>query len=192
MPDNSIHLHKQLAEILENFTNDLKADLDELNQKIGHNEREIDSYYEKMSSHVENFTSKMQISLESVSANVEVSLASLKQGQLLIKPQQRVKSSMKLVTDTTGDAVHRMERFISTFLQGHAQMADEQEKALQVTTNKVQSRMMDLADLVGEAHEGTMELKATLQLLVPVVIDLCSRQAALEDVSPSFYIVACY
>jgi hypothetical protein len=89
---------------------------------------------------------------------------------------------MKSVADTTGDAVYRMEKFISTFLQGHAQMADEQEKALEVTTSKVQSRMVDLADLVGEAHEGTMELKATLQLLVPVVLDLSSRQAALEDV----------
>ena len=99
---------------------------------------------------------------------------------------------MKSVADTTGDAVHRMEKFISTFLQGHAQMADEQEKALAVSTNKVQSRMSNLADLIEEAHEGTMELKATLQLLVPVVVNLSSRQAALEEVSSSFYIVASY
>jgi hypothetical protein len=99
---------------------------------------------------------------------------------------------MKLVVDTTGDAVYRMEKFISTFLQGHAQMADEQEKALAVSTNKVQSRMSNLANLVEEAHEGTMELKATLQLLIPVVVDLSSRQAALENVSSSFQIIADY
>ncbi len=99
---------------------------------------------------------------------------------------------MKSVADTTGDAVHRMEKFISTFLQGHAQMADDQEKALQVSTTKVQSRMSNLADLIEEAHEGTMELKATLQRLVPVVVNLSSRQAALEDVSSSFYIIACH
>jgi hypothetical protein len=79
--DNSIHLHKQLAEILKNFTSDLQADLNELNQKIAHNGRDLDSYFEKMSSHVEDFTFMMQSSLESVSVNVEVSLTSLKQGQ---------------------------------------------------------------------------------------------------------------
>lgn len=91
---------------------------------------------------------------------------------------------MKSVADTSNDAAHRMEKIISTFLQGHAQMADEQEKALEVTTNKVQSRMKALADLVGETHEGTMELKATLQHLIPVVLDLSARQAAMEDVRP--------
>jgi hypothetical protein len=94
---------------------------------------------------------------------------------------------MKSVADTTRDAAHRMEKFISTFLQGHAQMADEQEKTLEVTMNNFQSRMTEFADLVGEAHEGTMELKATLQLLVPVVLDLSTRQAALEDVGSSSY-----
>lgn len=96
---------------------------------------------------------------------------------------------MKSVADTTSDAVHRMEKFISTFLQGHAEMANEQEKALEVTTNKVQSRMTELADLIGEANEGTMELKATLQLLVPMVLDLSTRQEALEDVRVSFHLV---
>ena len=96
---------------------------------------------------------------------------------------------MKSVADTTSDAAHRMEKFISTFLQGHAQMADEQEKALGLTTNRVQLRMTDLAVLVGEAHAGTTELKATLQLLVPMVLDISSRQAAMEDVSSSSSIV---
>jgi hypothetical protein len=77
-----------------------------------------------------------------------------------------------------------MEKFISTFLQGHAHMANEQEKALEVATNKVQSRMNALVNLLKEAHEGTMELKATLQLLVPVVLDLSARQVAMEDVRP--------
>jgi hypothetical protein len=98
---------------------------------------------------------------------------------------------MKSVADTTSDAVHRMEKFISAFLQGHAEMADVQEKALEVTTNNVQTRMSDLASLVGEAHEGTKELKATLQLLVPVVLDLSTRQAALEDVRHSFEFREC-
>ncbi|KAE9380530.1 hypothetical protein N431DRAFT_325106 [Stipitochalara longipes BDJ] len=164
--DNSIGLHKNLTKILENFTNDLQVDLDELNQKIANSGHAADSYFEKMSSHVEVWTSKVQNSLESVSMNVEI-----------------VKSSMKSVADTTSDAALRMEKFISTFLQGHAQMANEQEKALGVTTNKVQLSMADLSDLVGEAHAGTMELKATLQLLVPMVLDISSRQAAIEDKS---------
>ena len=79
--DKSIHLHKHLAEILENFTNDLKADLDELNQRMAQNGREADSYFMKMSSHVEDFTSKMQSSLESVSVKAEVSQIFLKHGQ---------------------------------------------------------------------------------------------------------------
>jgi hypothetical protein len=74
-------LHKHLAEILENFTNDLKADLDELNQRMAQNGREADSYFMKMSSHVEDFTSKMQSSLESVSVKAEVSQTFLKHGQ---------------------------------------------------------------------------------------------------------------
>lgn len=73
MLDNSIHLHKQLAEILETFTNDLKADLDELNQKVAENGREAESYFVKMSSHVEDFRSKIQSSLELVSVKAEVS-----------------------------------------------------------------------------------------------------------------------
>lgn len=81
MLDNSIHLHRQLAEILENFTNDLKADLDELNQRMAQNGREADSYFMKMSSHVEDFTSKMQSSLESVSVKAAVSQRFLKHGQ---------------------------------------------------------------------------------------------------------------
>jgi hypothetical protein len=79
--DNSIHLHRQLDEILENFTNDLKADLDELNQRMAQNGREADSYFMKLSSHVEDFTSKMQSSLESVSVKAEVSQTFLKHGQ---------------------------------------------------------------------------------------------------------------
>jgi hypothetical protein len=79
-----------------------------------------------------------------------------------------------------------MEKFIKTFLQGHAEMADEQEKALAETTNKVQLQINSLTDLVGEAKEDTVELKAILQILFPMVVDLHSRQAALEDVRPSF------
>lgn len=74
-------MHKQLVEILENFTNDLKTDLDELNQKMAQNGREADSYFVKMSSHVEDFTSKIQSSLELVSAKAEVSQTLLKHGQ---------------------------------------------------------------------------------------------------------------
>jgi hypothetical protein len=85
--DNSIHLHKQLAEILETFTNDLKADLDEMNQRMAQNGREADSYFVRMSSHVEDFTSKIQSSLESVSVKAEVSRMFLKHGQLLIQEQ---------------------------------------------------------------------------------------------------------
>jgi hypothetical protein len=71
--DYSIQLHKKLTEILENFTNDLYADLDELSQKVAKNGREVDSYFEKMSSRVEHWTSKVQISFESVSVDIEVS-----------------------------------------------------------------------------------------------------------------------
>jgi hypothetical protein len=62
--------------------------------------------------------------------------------------------------------------------------------------------MMNLADLIGESHEGALELKAAIvsrtihpslftshhqqQLLVPMVIDLSSRQTALEDVRRCF------
>jgi len=44
--------------------------------------------------------------------------------------------------------------------------------------------MTDLAGLVAEAYQGTMELKAALQVLVPVVVDISSRQDALENVRP--------
>lgn len=80
----------------------------------------------------------------------------------MILKSQAVKSSMKSVADTTGNAVQMMEKFISAFLQGHVEMADEQEKALAVTTNKVQSYMMNLAELVGESTEGLLELKAAI------------------------------
>lgn len=77
MLDHSIQLHKKLAEILEIFTKDLHADLDELSQKVANTGREVDSYFEKMSSNVEDWTSKVQSRFESVSADVEVSPASL-------------------------------------------------------------------------------------------------------------------
>jgi hypothetical protein len=64
---------------LENFTNDLRVDLDELNQKIAHNEHEVDSYFEKMSNYVENWMFKVQSSFESVSVNVEVRSILLRQ-----------------------------------------------------------------------------------------------------------------
>lgn len=64
---------------MEDFTNDLRVDLDELNQKIAHNGREVDSYFEKMSNHVEDWVSKVQRSFESVSVNVEVRSILLKQ-----------------------------------------------------------------------------------------------------------------
>jgi hypothetical protein len=80
----------------------------------------------------------------------------------LILKSQAVKSSMKSVADTTGNAVQMMEKFISAFLQGHVEMADEQEKALAVTTNKVQSHMMNLAKLVGESTKSLLELKAAI------------------------------
>jgi hypothetical protein len=83
--DNSIDLYKKLAEILESFTTGLAVDLDELNQKIANSGHQADSYFEKMSSHVEDWTSKVQSSFESVSMNVEVSSSSMKQGQLLME-----------------------------------------------------------------------------------------------------------
>jgi deoxyadenosine/deoxycytidine kinase len=70
---------KKLTEILENFTNDLRVDLDELNQKIAHNGREVDSYFEKISNYVEDWTSKVQSSFESISVNVEVRSILLKE-----------------------------------------------------------------------------------------------------------------
>jgi len=97
---------------------------------------------------------------------------------------QTVKSSIKSIVETSGDAVDRLEKFIIAFLKGHADMADEQEKALAVATTTVQTQMTDLAGLVAEAYQGTMELKAALQVLVPVVVDISSRQDALENVRP--------
>jgi hypothetical protein len=75
--DNTILLHKQLAEILENFTNDFRADLEDLNQKMMNNGHGFESYFERLSSNVEDWASKVRGSFESVSVDVEVNLASL-------------------------------------------------------------------------------------------------------------------
>jgi len=75
--DSALLLHKQLAEILESFTNDLQADLEELNQKMTDNGRAFESYFEKISDNVEDWASKVRGSFESISVDVEVSQASL-------------------------------------------------------------------------------------------------------------------
>jgi hypothetical protein len=75
--DSTILLHTQLAEILENFTNDLRADLEDLNQKMADNGHEFESYFEKLSSNVEDWASKVRGSFESVSVDVKVSQNSL-------------------------------------------------------------------------------------------------------------------
>jgi hypothetical protein len=71
--DQFILLHKKLTETMETFTNNLEEDLAIMSRKLADNQGAFDSYFVKMSSHVENWTSKVQDSFGSVSNDVDVS-----------------------------------------------------------------------------------------------------------------------
>ena len=105
---------------------------------------------------------------------------------------------MKSILSSSNDAMHVMSTFVQSMVQGNAQMAAEQEVALEVATNRFQTRMGDINAMAGETELAFVTMRSTLVIplgersfvsntsqeeLVPMFVALNDRQNAIEEVN---------
>lgn len=67
---------------------------------------------------------------------------------------------MRNVLASSGDVTQMMKSFMKTIFEGTATIANEHEKALDITTNRFESRMVNIYDMVSETEAKLGEMQA--------------------------------
>jgi hypothetical protein len=78
---------------------------------------------------------------------------------------------MRSVLTSSNDVTQMMKSFMKTILEGTASIANEHERALDLTSNRFETRMVGVHDMVAETEVKLAEMKA----LVVVNRDRLSR-----------------
>jgi hypothetical protein len=76
---------------------------------------------------------------------------------------------MKSILGSSNDAMRVMSNFVQTMVQGNAEMAAEQQGALEVT-NRFQTRMGDINEMAAETKLAFMAMRSTLVISPRMII----------------------
>jgi hypothetical protein len=158
--DQAIHLHKKLVEVMEDFVVGLNDDLTDMRQSMAENRDATKSSFKQILNHAEDLKSKVHGTFESIADNVKVGLT-VKANITLLIHSQDVNSAMKSILGSSNDAMRVMSNFVQTMVQGNAEMAAEQQGALEVT-NRFQTRMGDINEMAAETKLAFMAMRSTL------------------------------
>jgi len=146
---------------MQDFVVGLNVDLTDMRQSMAENREATKSSFKQILNHAEGLKSQVHGTFESIADNVKVSLTVKANITLLIHPQD-VNSAMKSILGTSNDAMRVMSTFVQTMVQGNAEMAAEQQGALEVVTDQFQTRMGDVNALAAETKLGLLVMRSTL------------------------------
>jgi hypothetical protein len=146
---------------MEDLVVGLSDDLTDMRQSMAENREATKSSFKQILNHAEDLKSKVHGTFQSIVDNVKVSLTVKANITLLIHPQD-VNSAMKSILGSSNDAMHVMSNFVQIMVQGNAQMAAEQQGALEVVTNRFHTRMGNINSVAGETELAFMKIRNTL------------------------------
>jgi hypothetical protein len=146
---------------MEDFLFGLNDELRDMKQSIAENGEATKSSFEKILNHAEDLKSKVHGTFESIADNVKVGPIMKANIRLLIHFQD-VNSAMKSILNSSNDAMRVMSTFVQTMVQGNAQIAAEHEVALEVATNRFQTRMGGIHAMAEETEIAFAAMRSTL------------------------------
>jgi hypothetical protein len=146
---------------MEDFVAGLNDDLTDMRQSMAENREATKSSFTQILNHAEDLKSKVHGTFESITDNVKVGLT-VKANITLLIHSQDVNSAMKSILGSSNDAMRVMSNFVQTMVQGNAEMAAEQQGALEVVTDRFQTRMGDINALAAETKLGLLVMQSTL------------------------------
>ncbi|KUJ23082.1 uncharacterized protein LY89DRAFT_776894 [Mollisia scopiformis] len=166
--DQAILVHKQLVELMQQFTSGVDDDLTRLREHLKASSRFAKSFVDDLTNQAENGKAKLNSAFETVSEDIK-----------------GVDSVVKSILSSGTDVLHMFKLSMQTVLQGNAEMASEQEQALAVATDAFQQRVGGINNAVGQTEASVLVIQDALQQLVPMVVALHERQNALEEKAQS-------
>lgn len=164
--DQAIRLHQKLTQIMEDFLAEANGYMSIMKMNMEHNARASNSFFKKAMNDAEIWGAKVQDSFQSVSNNAK-----------------DVDAAMRAILGSSKDVTQMMKSFVKMVLEGTASIANEHEKALDVTTNRFESRMVNIHDMVTDTELKLAEVKSlVVEAFGPMIVSLLERQDDLEKV----------
>ena len=166
---------------MEDFVVGLNDDLTDMRQSVEENREATKSSFKQILNHAEDLKSKVHGTFESIADNVKVGLI-VKANITLLIHSQDVNSAMKSILGSSNDAMRVMSNFLQTMVQGNAEMAAEQQGALEVT-NRFQTRMGDINEMAAETKLAFVAMRNTLVISprMNIVSSLTFRRKSLSQ-----------
>jgi hypothetical protein len=166
---------------MEDFVVGLNVDLTDMRQSMAENRDATKSSFKQILNHAEDLKSKVHGTFESIADNVKVGLI-VKANITLLIHSQDVNSAMKSILGSSNDAMRVMSNFLQTMVQGNAEMAAEQQGALEVT-NRFQTRMGDINEMAAETKLAFVAMRNTLVISprMNIVSSLTFRRKSLSQ-----------
>ena len=166
---------------MEGFVVGLNDDLTDMRQSMEENREATKSSFKQILNHAEDLKSKVHGTFESIADNVKVGLI-VKANITLLIHSQDVNSAMKSILGSSNDAMRVMSNFLQTMVQGNAEMAAEQQGALEVT-NRFQTRMGDINEMAAETKLAFVAMRNTLVISprMNIVSSLTFRRKSLSQ-----------
>lgn len=166
---------------MEDFVVGLNDDLTDMRQSMAENREATKSSLKQILNHAEDLKSKVHGTFESIADNVKVSLT-VKANITLLIHSQDVNSAMKSILGSSNDAMRVMSNFVQTMVQGNAEMAAGQQGALEVVTNRFQTRMGNINAMAEKSELAFVTLRNTLVISpqMNIVSSLTFRRKSLS------------
>lgn len=168
--DQAIQHHKKLIQIINEFAENLDADLSHIKNSMAEHRKSADLHFGGLKAHIGDLGVELRRAMVVMSSDITGYIAA-------------VKSSLK-----NTEALDRMlKRLFQTMAQGNAEMAARQEQAVGVAASHAKSHMHHLDDLAGVTRATISELRLSVVNLLPVILSLGHRQDALDQRSEALY-----
>ncbi|TVY48932.1 hypothetical protein LOCC1_G001386 [Lachnellula occidentalis] len=156
--DQLFQSHKNLVQIMDDFSYGLKVELKDMLANLNAHAREADSFVEGFKSQMEHMSIKAQASFESVSSDIK-----------------NVASSIKSIKQSGADIQQFLQSLFKTAIEGNAEMAATHEQALSLSTDNLQARFEGLNEMAEKNQALTMYMASYMQELM-TRIEVTSEQ----------------
>ncbi|TVY92444.1 hypothetical protein LAWI1_G001075 [Lachnellula willkommii] len=170
--DQLFQSHKKLVQIMTDFSNGLKLELNDMLANMEAHAREADSFVEGFKSQMEHMSLKAQASFKTVSSDIK-----------------EVASSIKSMKQSGVDIQQFLQSLFKTAVEGNAEMAATHEQALSLSTNNIQARFEGLNELAEKNQALTMHMASLMQELMTRIEMACENYTTIHEQTQQMSII---
>lgn len=141
--DQAVRLNRKLTQIMEDFILEANGHLGNMMRNMAKSADAAESFFKNAMSDAKTWGNKVQDSFKSVAEGAK-----------------EIDTAMKTILTSSKDVTQIMKSFMKTIFEGTASIANEHEKALDITANRFEARMVNIHEMVSETEGKLGEMKA--------------------------------